>query len=179
MQNRKFNASMRDTYFERALQSFSDLSGEFSSETPLFSTSARLLDFQSNIDIALEYARMSVAGLLTEERASHSEMGFFREEIVFMHLLDDCASACRYVSTRYSTISELSNYRKKISALSLAGKQSGYVSKILNYIDDKKNSDDIEIRQILKQVKNGLTIAETIFGTIKIKVSSTNGKGKK
>ncbi|MBL8026109.1 MAG: hypothetical protein JNL74_06850, partial [Fibrobacteres bacterium] len=178
MQNRKFNASLRDTYFEKALHSFSEFNDDYSMETPLFSASAKILDFQSSIDTALEYSKTAVAGVKTDERASHSEAGFFREEILFMHLLDDCASACRYVSTRQSTINELADYRKKISALSLAGKQKGYVSRILNYIDEKRSRDDIEIRQILKQVKHSLAIAETIFSTIKIKTADTASKGK-
>ncbi len=174
LQNRLFHSSMRDAYFIRTMDSFKKFSGDFISENPLFSHSAKMLEFQSHIDTTIDYAKSSTTGIKAEERASHLTTGFFREEILFIHLLEDCASACRYLTTRYSTTHELNEYSRKISSLSLAGKTTGYVSKILAYVADRRNCDDLEIKQILNQIGNGLSLANTIFGTIKIKKGKTD-----
>jgi hypothetical protein len=178
MQNRGYNASMRDVYFRKAVESFTELNREYSHEAALFSESARLLEFQSNLDIALEYAKISIVGIFTEERNSFTRQGFYREEILFVHLLEDCSSACRFLCTRHSTILELSDYKRKISALSLAGRSGGYVSRILKYIDEKNSRDDLEIRQIIGQIEGGLELAGTLYETIKVKSDTTELDGK-
>lgn len=166
--NRAYNARMRDAYFLKSERLF----GEFYNRivNNLSSPDLALLSrFCVSVTTARDFARQAAFGMQSQSHQLPGSPAFFKEEILFIHLLEELHSSCNFLKARFNTMHALSRYRQKISGLIRNRKGEGYLSKILRFLKDKLKSDETEIRQILKLILERMHTSHRIFDIIKIR----------
>ncbi|OGJ84868.1 MAG: hypothetical protein A2268_12070 [Candidatus Raymondbacteria bacterium RifOxyA12_full_50_37] len=151
--NRAYNLRMRDIYFGKACRILSRL-GKGLHKALLKPDLSTLGNVCNALDIALDFARQAVAGQVQakkkDETLSRQPPLLLREEVLYLHLLEELASSGRFLKTRFNTIVELGKYRDGISALPLDQEVvKGYITQIMYFLDENRKAEEEEIRAII------------------------------
>jgi hypothetical protein len=159
---------MRNIYFDRVKTTLDELGKNLQTkyQNPNLD---KLRDFCNTINTTCNYARQAVSPAPAGYTGSgENEPAYLKEEILFIHLLDEMLSSCVFLTTRLNTIQVLLQYKKKISALPRHKDiEKGYISKILAVIDEGQKTEAEEIKHLIALIKKRVRLASRIFTTFK------------
>lgn len=165
--NRGYNARMRDVYYLKADALLSQFRTR-AQRSPLAPDLALFDRLSGALRTARDYATQASAGM------AHSASGpppgvpaYFKEEVLFIHLLEEIHNSCLFLRSRYATVRELAGYRDKISNLLKKGGRKGYLTKILDFLGEKQSADESDVREILRLVTSRMALCRRIFDIIR------------
>ncbi len=171
--NRGYNARMRDAYFIKIEKSLSEFTRKLK-ENSLEPDMAILRRLNNELATAVDFSRQSIMGFplnrppLKGRQIISGKPFFFKEEILFINLLEELVSSGIFLLNRFNTIFELNSYKDKIQGLLYTpDKNEGYLTKILHFINENQKSEDEEIKQIIALIIERMTLARRIFNIIK------------
>jgi hypothetical protein len=173
--NRGYNARMRDVYFLKVQKTLNEFS-ERLRKHPLAPDIPLLNRLNSELSTTDDFARQAIAGIpLSSGQAMQSHgaaegPAFFKEEILFINLLEELCSSGIFLLNRLNTIYELNSYKGKIhDLLKVRDKTEGYLSKILHFINENQKAEDAEIKQIIVLILERMALAHRIYKIIRTK----------
>jgi hypothetical protein len=173
--NRGYNARMRDVYFAKVEKTLSDFDGRLRKH-PLSPDIPLLNRLNNELATAGDFARQAISGIpLSSGPSVHhgttaESPAFFKEEILFINLLEELLSSGIFLLNRFKTIYELNSYREKIRGLlSAPDRSEGYLSKILHFINENQKAEDEEIKQIMLLILERMALAHQIYYIVKTK----------
>jgi hypothetical protein len=172
--NRSYNARMRDVYYLKFEESLTEFTQKLK-QHPL-APDIPLLNRQNNeLSTTVDFAKQAISGaLLGDGGAQESDReplggpAYFKEEVLFINLLEELHSSGIFLFNRFKTIYELHRYKVKIRGLIHAKEKSeGYLSKILHFINENQKAEDEEIKQIIALILERRQLSRRIFDIIK------------
>lgn len=171
--NRSYNTRMRDIYFQKFESDLENFVQKLT-KSPLTPDTALLNKFNDSLATSADFARESIAGMplhalpTSKIKTLSGPPQYFKEEILFINVLEELISSSRFLLNRFNTIHELGEYRKKIrELLATYGRHKGYLSKILEFLDENQKAEDEEIKQIVCLIKERTLLSRRIFDIIK------------
>jgi len=167
--NRGYNARMRDVYFQKGAAQLATMAKKQDGE-PFAPDTVQLNKLVSAINTCREFAQQAARGVRNSNsmpKSSEGGPGFFKEEILFIHILDELHSSCLFLRSRFNTLHELNLYRNKINGLLKAGGREGYLTKILHFIREKQAADETESQLSLGLLQDRMALCKRIFEIIK------------
>jgi hypothetical protein len=173
--NRGFNARMRDVYFSRLGKTLAEFNERLKKHprTPDIPLLDRL---NSEFSTTGDFARQAISGIplnsgpAMQPGEPAESPAFFKEEILFINLLEELFSSGIFLLNRFKTLYELNSYKQKIHGLLKVGdKSEGYLSNILHFINENQKAEDEEIKQIISLILERMALARRIYNIIKTK----------
>ncbi|OGS36875.1 MAG: hypothetical protein A2293_08355 [Elusimicrobia bacterium RIFOXYB2_FULL_49_7] len=172
--NRLYNLRMRDIYYSEVETQFTSFNTALQSD-PLSPDFVCLYNACDAVDTAYRYAKQAIFGL-SPQKVRHAAEGleqdatlpFLQEEFLFIHLLEELHSSCRYLINRFVTIKSFLQYRTYIDSLPKNKEtRNGFITKILSFVEENRKAEENEIKHLADLAMKRIQLANRIFAIVR------------